>query len=179
MRFAAYFFLTYFMLGLQVGISRYITIHGAAPNLALLAVIYISLNAPRNAALLGSFAIGLTQDLLSAQTPGLYAFSYGLVAMMTVGLHHLVKRTHPITHLTVALIGGLITAFVLLLHSLIHPAAAAFVSEGHGKLSAVRIPAGTEFVRVLYTAAIAPLVLYGLDKIRGVFAFQAQGRAKR
>jgi rod shape-determining protein MreD len=163
MRLLPYFILAYIMLGLQVGIGAFVSIHGAAPNLALLAVIFIALNAPRDAALLGGFGIGFVQDLLTAQQPGLYAFSYGLVAMLVVALQQAVSRNHVLAHFVLALVGGLITTFVLLIHGLFH----------HGGVSA-----RVEFTRMLYTAILAPFVLFVLGRIRGAFAFQP-GRKRK
>ena len=130
MRWPFAFILAYVMLGLQVGVSRYIAFHGAAPNLALIAVLFIALNMRRNGALLVSFSVGFVQDLLSGQQLGLYAFAYGLVAMTIVAAHRIWNRNHPATYIVVALVGGFITTMVLLLHSLLHPAAPAL---GEGK----------------------------------------------
>ena len=51
------------------------------------------------------------------------------------------------------------------------------IEDGKQVLHAVRISASVEFVRVLYTAILAPFVLFVLGRIRGVFAFQP-GRTK-
>ncbi len=169
MRLAAYFIFAYLMLGIQAGIGAFLERHGASFNLALIAVLFISLNAPRNAALLGSFGIGFLQDLLTAGQPGIYAFSYGLVAVLVAALGHVVNREHLAAHFVLALFCGLLTALVVLLHGWIHPA-------GPG----VRISVGTEFLRVLYTAILAPILLFALGRIRGVFAFQpGRKRARR
>jgi rod shape-determining protein MreD len=178
MRIIPYILLAYLMLGLQIGMSPFTAFHGASPNLALLAVLFIALNAPRDAALIGCFCIGLLQDLLTVQQPGLYAFSYGIFAMLVVALHQSVNRTHPLTHFVLALVGGLLTAFVLIVHSWIHPAAGPLVVDGKVLLRAARIPASIEFTRAVYTAVLAPLVLWALEKIRGLFAFQP-GKRKR
>src|SRR5690349_6692345 len=113
MRWLPYFILAYVTLGLQIGLGEYLSWHGARPNLVLVAVLFVALHAPRDAALLGCFSLGLLQDLLSQHPPGLYALSYGLVAMLAVGLQHVVDRDHPLTHAGLALAGGLITAVVL------------------------------------------------------------------
>jgi rod shape-determining protein MreD len=175
MRWAAYFIFAYLALGLQLGLAPEIAYHGAAPNLVLLAAIFISLNAPRDAALLGCFAMGIMQDFLSSQPPGLFALSYGLVAMFVISTQHIVYRGHPLTHFSLALVGGLMTMTVLLLHGWIHPPGAA-VGVAKAALPAVRISPATEFTRVLYTAALAPFVLWGLQRTRGMFGFQPSRR---
>src|ERR1700749_2562039 len=84
MRWLTYFILAYLTLGLQIGLAGHIALGGARPNLVLLAVIFIAINAPRDAALLGCFVLGLLQDLTTQQPLGIFALSYGLVAMFTI-----------------------------------------------------------------------------------------------
>ncbi len=176
MRWPIYFLFAYLMLGLQLGVSRYVSIGGAAPNLALIAVVFIALNVRGTAASLACFAIGLTQDLLTQQRPGLYALSYGLLAIFIRAVHALVSRNHAITHIVLTLIGGLLTMFILLLHGWIHPAGSAII-EGKNVFRPTRIPAGVELMRVIYTTAVSPFILYALVRIRGVFAFQGGRRS--
>src|SRR5947208_16597320 len=127
MRWLPYLILAYIALGLQIGLSPHVRFHGAAPNLGLLAVIFIAINAPRDAALLGAFGIGLVQDLLSSQPPGLYALSYGMVAALVTTVSSAVYREHPLAHVTLTFIGGLITMLVLVVHGWIRPPGAATV----------------------------------------------------
>ncbi|HZN69367.1 MAG TPA: rod shape-determining protein MreD [Tepidisphaeraceae bacterium] len=168
MRWLAWFILAYVALGLQVGLAPHLRYHGAAPNLVLLAVVYVGINAPRDAALLGGFCLGVVQDLATQQPPGLFALAYGLVAMILVGSHHLTSREHPLTHFALALVGGLVTAAVLLIHGWIHPPA-----PGAG------LSVGTEFTRVLYTALLAPVVIGVLQRAKKFFAFDSQRRKAR
>jgi len=178
MRWSVYFIFAYLMLGLQVGMSRFISFHGAAPNLGLIAVLFISLNARRETALLACFVIGFVQDLLSEQQPGLFAFAYGLVAMVVVETHQSVNGSRVIKQFVFALIGGLMTACVLLLHSWLHPAGDATI-EGKIILPPVRISAGVEFMRAIYTAVLAPIVLGAVQRTRGLFAFVPLKRTTR
>jgi rod shape-determining protein MreD len=169
MRWVSYFILAYIALGLQVGLAPHLRYQGAAPNLVLLAVIFIAINAPPEAALLGAFALGMLQDLLTQQQPGLFAFSYGLVGMFVVSTQQLVYREHPLTHLSLALIGGLMTAGILLIHGWIHPASPR-LAEAH--LSASRLSPRIEFARVIYTAVLSPFVLGVLQRSKRMFAFK-------
>ncbi len=121
MRWLAYFILAYVILGFQIGLGAHVQYRGAGPNLVLLAVIFISLNAPRDEAMLGSFLLGAMQDLVTVQPMGLYAFSYGLVAMLVSAVGQLAYREHPLTQLFMTLVGGMITAFLVLLQGWIHP----------------------------------------------------------
>jgi rod shape-determining protein MreD len=159
-----YFILAYLTLGLQIGLRGYFEIGQAWPNLVLLAVVFIAINAPREAALLACFMLGVMQDLATQQTLGLFSLSYGLVAMFTVSTQQVVYREHPLTHFTLALIGSLMTGAVLLIHGWIHPP---------------RLPAMAMFYSALYTAVLAPLVLGVLQRLRRAFAFQPARRKIR
>jgi hypothetical protein len=106
MRWLAYVILAYVAVALQIGLGPFLRYKGAQPNLVLLAAVFIALNAPRDAALLGCFCLGLLQDLLTQQPPGLFALSYGLTAMVAVSVHQVIYREHPLTHFSVALFGG-------------------------------------------------------------------------
>jgi rod shape-determining protein MreD len=164
MRWITYFILAYVALALQVGVGPYVRWNGSPPNLVLLAVIFIAINAPREAALLGCLCLGLMQDLLTQTPLGLYAISYGLVGMFVVSTHQAVYREHPLTHFTLALIGGLLTSAVLFIHAMIH-------RPGTGAWSL--------FVTTLYTAILAPFALGFLQRGRRLFAFQPSRRKMR
>jgi rod shape-determining protein MreD len=185
MRWLAYFILVYLALGIQVGLGDYVSYQGASPNLVLLAVIFIAINAPRDAALLGCFGMGVMHDLLTQQTPGLFALAYGLVGLMAAGTHQIVYREHPLTHFSMALGGGIVVAVVLLLHSWIHPPGPALTPWVGGggpapatqvTLAALRPSPATEFTRALYTALLAPVVIGLLQRIKKAFAFQPMRR---
>jgi rod shape-determining protein MreD len=175
MRWFAYFILAYVAMGLQIGLAPYLIWHGAAPNFGLLAMIFIAANARREPALLGCFAIGLFQDLLSVQQPGLFAFSYGLIAWLITGAQQPLVR-HSLTAQTLlALLGGILTAFVILVQSWLHPAGAAI--EGG---PAIRISASALFLSVIYTTLLAPVILGLLGRSKKFFAFSPiRGRGMR
>src|SRR3954463_1427148 len=116
MRWAAYFILAYVAIGLQIGLGEYLRVGGALPNLVLLAVIFIAVNAPRDAALLGAFGIGVVQDLVSLSPLGVDALAYSLGAMFTISTQELVYRAIPVTHFSLALVGGLLSAAVIAIH---------------------------------------------------------------
>src|SRR5688572_7206078 len=178
MRWAAYFILAYVAVGLQIGLSAYDKVAGAAPNLVLLAVVFVAVNAPKDAALLGCFCLGVMQDLVTTQPPGLYALSYGLVAMFIISTQQVVYREHPLTHFTLALVGGLMTAAVLLLHGWLYPPGPEIPVRRPGDIAlpALRLSPATEFARVIYTALLAVPILGILQRIKRVFAFQPPRR---
>jgi rod shape-determining protein MreD len=178
MRWPTYFILAYVAVALQIGLAPYLAYHGAKPDLVLLAVIFIAMNAPRNAALLGCFFLGFVQDLITQQQPGLFAFSYGLVALFVVATQAVVYKGHPLTHFTLALVGGLITAAVLLSHSFVHPPTPR-VKTGDLILPAVRLSSTRMLEGVLYTAVLSPFVLALLQRGRKLFGFQSIRRKGR
>jgi rod shape-determining protein MreD len=172
MRWFSFFILAYLVLGLQAGIGTAMQYDGARPNLVLLAVVFIAMNAPRDAALLAAFMLGALQDLSGQGTIGLYCFSYGLVAMFVVAVHQAVYREHPLTHVALALAGGLITALVLAIHGWIHPPTLSRIVNA--PVAALAAPPGRAlqlFGSAVYSAILAPLVLGGLQRIKSVFQF--------
>jgi rod shape-determining protein MreD len=162
MRWLTYFILAYLTLGLQIGLSGHIVVGGARPNLVLLAVIFIAINAPRDAALLGCFVLGCLQDLTTQQPLGIFALAYGLVAMFTISTQQIVYRGHPLTHFSLALIGSFLTDAVILLH---------------GWIRGPRISPMLLFYSALYTAILAPIVLGMLHQLKKAFAFQTPRRS--
>lgn len=164
MRSLPYFILAYLMMGLQIGLGGYLKIGGVAPNLVLLAVVFIAVNAPAEAALLGAFGLGVMQDLATLNTLGLFALSYGLVAMFVVSTQQFVYRGHPLTHLSLGFAGCLMTSFILLLHAWI---------RGPEKLGVMMM-----FYHCLYTAILAPLVLGVLNWMRRSFGFRTRHRLR-
>jgi rod shape-determining protein MreD len=163
MRWPAYFILAYVAVGLQIGLGEYLRVGGALPNLILLAVIFIAVNAPRDAALLGAFGIGAIQDLVGLHPLGLYALAYGLVGMFVVSTQELVYRAHPITHFTLAFVGGILVAAVVCIL---------------GWLQGPRESVGSLLSTALYTAILAPFVLGGLQLTRKAFAFSSRRRVR-
>jgi rod shape-determining protein MreD len=162
MRWLSYFILAYIAMGLQIGLSRHVQIGSAWPNFVLLAAIFIAINAPHDAALLGCLGLGIMQDMTTQNTLGLFALSYGFVAMFVVSTQQVVYRGHPLTHFSLAFIGMLMTGFFLLMHAWI---------RGPEKLSPM-----TVFYSALYTAVLAPILLGVLDRMKKAFSFQTPRR---
>ena len=161
MRWILYFILAYLALSIQVGAGPYLRWQGAPPNLVLLVGIFIAVNAPKDAALLGCFCLGILQDLLTQTPLGLYALSYGLVGMFVVSTQQVVYRAHPLTHFSLALVGGALTSVVLFVHGLVH-----------------RPPPNVSILltSTIYTAILAPFVVGLLQRAKRPFAFQPTRR---
>jgi len=162
MRTFAYLILAYIALGVQVGLTPFLRLGGAPPNFVLLAALFIALNAPRESALLGCFGLGLMQDLLTQQTLGLYALSYGLVGMFVMGTQTLLYRDHPLTHVLVTFAAGILVMVVFLVYSIFR-----LPPEQ-------RFEVGKLIVSVLYTTVLAPFVLGLLQRLRKMFGFQSR-----
>jgi rod shape-determining protein MreD len=156
MRWISCFILAYLVLGIQMGMGEFVRLRGASPSLVLIAVIFIAVNAPRDAALLGCFVLGAMQDLTTLSPLGLYALSYSIVGMFVVSTQELLHAQHPVTHFSLAFVGGLLVGAVLFLH---------------GWLRGPSVPVAGLFTSALYTAILAPIVLALLNRIKKIFAF--------
>ncbi len=169
MRWLSFFMLAYVAVGLQTGIAAAMQWHGAGPNLVLIAVVFISMNAPRDVGLLGSFILGALQDLTTGGALGLYAFSYGIVAIFVASARQVVYREHPLTHFSLTLMGGCVTGTVLAIHG------------WWRRHSAVPFPSESPlllFYTAVYSAVLAPFVLGVLQRMKRAFRFESPHRRK-
>src|SRR5438105_4361671 len=115
MRWFIYFILAYLMVGLQVGLAPFLRWHGVEPNFVWITAVFISINAPREPAMLGCFVLGVVQDLVTAPSSrfGLYALSYGIFALAAAGSGTSVIRANPVVHFVITLLGGVVTAVIV------------------------------------------------------------------
>jgi rod shape-determining protein MreD len=165
MRWPAYFLLGYVMLGVQLGVGAVAPVRGVGPDLMLLVVVFVALNAPPAEAMLGGVLLGAMQDLVTLQPFGLFAFAYGGVGWLVGRSAEHVRRGHPLTHVAFALLGGGITGALLVAHDWFRPAGPAVVSAGGVVARAVRIGPRTALVSMLYTALLAPFVIGPLTRL--------------
>jgi rod shape-determining protein MreD len=170
MRWLPFFILAYVALGVQSGLSGYDQVYRGRPNLVLLAALFVAVHAQRDAALLAAFVLGLMQDLLTDSPLGLNAFAYGAIAAIIVNVQEVVYRDHVLTHVSLGLVGGLIYAAIVYLHGLVYHWAHAgrSSSSSWSRPSLLPLLAGA-----VYTAALAPVMLYVLQRFRRVFGFRA------
>jgi len=167
MRWLSFSILAYVTLGMQTGLSAALHVAGAGPNFVLMSVIFIGLNAPHDTALLGAFLLGALQDLTSQGTMGLYSFSYGLVGLLVVSSRQTIYREHPLTHFSLTLVAGVLTALVLAIHDWIRP-------PGSG----IRPAVWPLLYSAFYSAIVAVAVLGMLQRMRGFFRFRSTQRGK-
>lgn len=156
--------LAYLLLGAELGMGGRWGFASFGPNLPLLGVVFICLNAAREPALTACLVLGLIQDLTTSQAPGLHAFAYGLVGIFTTSTSRSVLKNHPVTHFVYAFTGQIIVSATILVASVghsPHPHAAALLGAS------------------VYTAVLAPVVMYPLDKIKRVFGFTSPDRRVR
>jgi rod shape-determining protein MreD len=164
MKWLPYFILAYLILGFQIGLRGFVEFKGAAPNLVLIVVIFLALNAPREPALLGCFLLGMMQDLLTLHPVGTWAVAYGLVAYFVLSTQEVVYPEHPLTHFSMTLAGGILCAVVLSLHAWLY---AWFHGKNNGQSQAVGL-----FASALYSAILAPFILGMLQRMKGAFGFR-------
>jgi rod shape-determining protein MreD len=166
MRWFPFFILAYFFIGLQIGVQAHLSVDrlaGAAPNLVLLAVVFIALNAPRDAALLGAFLLGLIQDIGTRAPLGLFAFSYGIVAMALVRAQLPGDRGNVLWNFFMTLGAGAISGLIIWLHGLI--SSWLFGLEYAGPTFA------RMFFVMVYSGFAALIVMPILYKVRRAFGF--------
>jgi len=161
MRLLPYILLGYVAVGMQVGFAGYVHLGGAAPNIVLIVAVFFALFATRDVALLSCFILGLMQDLLTQQTLGLYALSYGVMALVVTSTASMVYREHPLTHAAVACAAAMGVSALLLIHSWIFGPAFSFRNAALG---------------TLFTALIAPLVMQALLRLRPLLGIRTPRR---
>jgi len=164
MRWLSYFILAYIALGVQIALVGFFEVRDSAPNLVLLVVIFLAVNGGREPVLLGSFILGVMQDLFTLHPLGTWAVTYTLVAMFVLSTQEIVYREHPLTHFSLALTGGILCGVVLTIHGWIYPLLHG-PSTGHGGGIAL-------FTSAIYTAVLAPIVLGLLQRMKRAFAFR-------
>lgn len=160
MRFIPTLILAYLVLGLQSGLAQHIQIRDASPNLVLPVVIFIALYASRDSALLGSYILGLMQDMLSMVPLGVNPLIYGAITAAVRMTQPAIHREHWLTHILLGLAGGVLQGVILTIVGL--------------RMPEVRAPLEMLVVSTLYTAALCPILLLPLLKSRRIFGFQPQ-----
>ena len=158
MRWLMFSILAYFALGIQGGLAIAMP-DGVRLNLMLLVVIFVTVNAPREYGLLAAFMLGMLQDLFTGSPMGLWAFSYGIVGMFVVSTQEYVYKAHPLTNISLALVGGIITTTIAVIEAWVH----------HRHLSLMPLAKG-----VFYLSVLSPIVLGLLDRGKKAFGFRSR-----
>jgi len=185
MKWLPFAILAYVIMGLHMGLRTSLPVWGATPDLVCLAVVFLALNAPRNAALAGALALGFLEDLFTIGPLGLTAFTYGLVAASIVPVQHVVYREHPLTQFVLALFAGAITVAVTVVHRWaymkLHPGPVlppgSQLAQLITVLPRISTSVGTLLLCAVYTAVLAPVVVGVLTRTKRVFGFKSDRQA--
>jgi rod shape-determining protein MreD len=166
MRWIPYLVLAYLVIAVQIALSGFVYWGQASPNLVLPAVVFIAINARREEALFGAFGLGLLQDLFTQHPAGLYAFSYCLVGLFVVGAQPSVYKDHPLTHFFVTLLAACLVNIVVLFNDWTYP-------RLHPQADAQQISISLALMGALYTAALAPFLLFPVARAKRFFGFRS------
>jgi len=115
MRIIPVLLLAYLVLGVQSGLSPFIAVGNASPNLMLAVILFITLYAPREAALIGVYVLGLMQDVLSQEPLGVHPLVYAAVAFATRATQPGIHREHWLTHVILSVAAAALHAGILYL----------------------------------------------------------------
>ncbi len=72
------------------------------PDFLALLALFFALYAPRRHAPLAAWIIGFTADLIGLGTPGAFAFSFGLLALLSLSARQILYPFHPISRIILA-----------------------------------------------------------------------------
>ena len=119
------------------------------PDFLALLALFFSLYAPRSHAPLAALIVGLVADLLSfGPPPGTFAFSFGLLGLLTLRARWLLHPDHPISRIILAFFWTILTQlFAFAIPWILGPRSFADFTSFTG--IAVRI--------ALYTAVFTPV----------------------
>jgi rod shape-determining protein MreD len=148
--------LGYLAVGVQVGLNGFVH-----PNVVLIVAVFLALFTPRETARVACFVLGLMQDLLTQQTLGLFAVSYGIIGIVIGNSQAMVFRERPLTHVTATAIGSLITWSILIVHGWIF-----------GPPPSI----GGAFSSSLLSVIVAPLLIRGLMYLRPMIGIRVARR---
>lgn len=159
MRWPLYILLVYLAIALRAACVHWLGLGQAAPDFALLVVVFLALHAPPREALLGAFFAGLMVDLLQGPGIGTHAFSFGLAGAIVFQIRLALYRDHPLTHAVMGLLAGVIVLGFRLIRD--------WITGDHPT------PSSTLLIAVALTAAVAPLVIGPLRRSRKTLKIRA------
>ena len=135
---------------LQITASRFFPFadHLIRPDILALVALFFALYAPRRHTLLAAWIVGFTADLLSLGTPGAFAFSFGLLGLLSLWARQFLFPDHPISRIVLAF------GWTFFAHAF------SFVVPcflGRHSFDDLMPFLGTSFCIALYTAALTPV----------------------
>ncbi len=111
MRWLMFIILTAGVLTLQSAVAPRLEIFGVRPDWLLVIVVFFSLYAPPQDAILGGWLIGILADLMTIERLGLLALSYALAAALVTATRDGLFRYRAVTQFFVVLSVCLIVRF--------------------------------------------------------------------
>ena len=104
MRWPIFAVILFVTAALQITATRYLPLADGLtrPDFLALLALFFALYAPRRHAPLAALIVGLVADLLSISPPGTFAFSFGLLALLTLSARRLVYPDHPVSRIILA-----------------------------------------------------------------------------
>lgn len=150
------------LLACQSAVAPRVELFGARPDWLLVAVAFFALHAPARDAVLGSWIIGVSADLMTLERFGLIAVSYLVVATGIVLLREYVFRYRALTQFLVVLAACCMIRIAWMVYR------RSVYTEATSALAEV---ARDVVLASIYTAVWAPLLHHGLLSLSGVFGF--------
>ncbi len=118
------------------------------PDFLALLALFFALYAPRRHTPLAAWIIGFTADLLSLGTPGAFAFSFGLLALLTLSARQILYADHAVARIILAF------CWTFLAHAFSFAVPCLLGRRAFADLMPFL---GLSFCIALYTAALTPV----------------------
>ena len=156
MRWFSFAMLVALLLVLQSTLAPRFELFGARPDWLLVAVVFFAMHVAPREAIIGSWILGLSADLMTIERLGLMAVTYALIAMAVVSVRDYLFRRQALTQfiVTVAACVAVRLAWTVYVRLLYDPAQSVLVSLIQN------VVWGS-----IYTAAWAPIVHQSLLRI--------------
>ena len=172
MRWFIFSILVLVTLVLQVGLGRFMGIgpQRIMPDLLLLMAIVTAFRADSEEAPIACWFFGLAKDLTSQAPLGIYAFSFGLLAMLIVRMRDMLYGENLLTQAALVLVGSFIVEHLAL--------GACIIKGSYREINYASLAMGMMF-SALFTAALAPYgqwILWKLHRHLGMPERRRYGR---
>jgi rod shape-determining protein MreD len=159
MRWLPFIILLYVGIVLQTTLAQRLEINHVRPDFMFIAALYYALQVVSPEAMIAAWFLGFAVDLCSQGQLGVYAFAYGLMALLVVQFRESMFRDHPLTSLFVTLICTWLAHLIAGVYFILtHP---------QSPRSTIEMLLHSTYT-AMYTAAIAPYLHWMLGRIRGV-----------
>jgi len=170
MRWVSFIILACIGIVLQTTVAHRLQINHIGPDLMFIIAVHYALHASSPDAMIAAWLLGFTTDLFGPGQLGVFAFAYGLIALLVVQLRDSMFRDHPYTSLFTTLICAWMVHMTAGAHFLLsHP-------QAHRGILDVLLHAT---YTAMYTAALGPHLHWLLGRFRGPLGLVSTGRMRR